>query len=128
MGCLVFGSSRRGDLMDAERLASRLRHGDGCAGEHVPGSAVRYEDTLSEAADEIERLRAENRRLAGLLANVVCPNCGDRACMDCCGRYEHDECEDDCPVCCEDQPRLTVTGYPLNAWRARRAWLLEGGV
>lgn len=35
-----------------------------------------------------------------------CTNCDDRKCMDCVCRVVHDECVDDCPFCCETDPRL----------------------
>lgn len=30
-----------------------------------------------------------------------CNNCGGRKCMSCIFREIHDQCEDDCPLCCE---------------------------
>ena len=36
-----------------------------------------------------------------MLESEDCFNCDNRKCMDCVLRYMHDNCEDDCPMCCE---------------------------
>lgn len=46
--------------------------------------------------------------------HVECRNCDDRKCMSCVLRYWHDACEDDCPMCCGDEPHSSGTD-PLRS-------------
>lgn len=59
---------------------------------------------IAHARTDVPLLIACIAEVMEVLADLACTNCGDRQCMRCVIRDVHDDCCDDCPQCCGDDP------------------------
>lgn len=52
---------------------------------------------------ELEQARDDERvAIVAFVQNWYCQNCGGQTCMSCAFREVHDNCANDCPMCCPD--------------------------